>query len=241
MQRRPTEDGFVLITALWLLLLCGSVVALTMARNSSRAQVVRTEATELQQRLDFEAAIDTIVADLVVQGPASPWAQLPSEGPVTVDGRTLHVAISSEAGRLDLNSGDIATIDRALQGLGAAGSDRAAFRTAIEGTRADGKRFMGFSDAAPILALLHSLPCPARWFTLYSGLTQPDETQTDDELARAMGRTGSSGFGRQPMKPGTPLRLNLQHPDGSSLQTIIRVGGPNRPYDVLHWARSIQC
>lgn len=231
MRRHNAEQGFVLITALWLLLLCAAVVSLAMFRNGSQARAAANDADIVQRRLDLDAAVETIAADLLIKGPTSVWAQIPAQHGLQINGRDVSVELSSERGRLDLNSGDVATIDRALQGFGASPYERASFNAAMQSQRS--RNLGNFAAAKPLLALLGSIPCPAQLFTVYSGLTQPDETQMSSEIARALGNPGAAAMTPQAIRPGTAIRLYLRHPGGTKLETIMRLGGSGRPYDVM--------
>jgi hypothetical protein len=44
------------------------------------------------------------------------------------------------------------------------------------------------------------------------------------------------------MPPGTPVRVRVRSPQGSSLIAVIRVVGTiERPFDILRWSRNPAC
>jgi hypothetical protein len=239
-HRQVDENGYVLISALWLLVLSAAVVATILARNAEQARSVRSSALDLQRQLDFEAAAETIVADLVLRGGGSQWSQLPSAGTVTLHGRTIATKLSSESGRLDLNAADLAIIDRALQGLGASGTQRAEFVSHLKRIREKQEKFRYFPDDVGGISESVGLGCAADVFTVYSGLSQPDETQIDHKLAGALHRPVDSGFQKSNQRQGEAVRMILTHADGAKVRVVVRIGGIGK-HAVLGWNTQRTC
>jgi len=239
------ERGFVLITALWLLLLCAAIVSLMMLRSAGRAETIKEGSKLVQAKFDVQAAVDTVAADLLMQGGRSQWARLPAQGIIRIDGRDVTIEASSENGRLDLNDGDLAIIDRALQGLGIASPQRTAFHQSLDSFRAAQGRMTSIADARPLLATLDEGAggsCIDSWFTLYSGLSQPSETQMSGEMAKALALPIGEGTGAMPMRSGEAIRLYIRASNGYTLLAIIRVVGIQATgYHILRWSDDFTC
>jgi len=78
-QPKRSEQGYILITAMWLLLLGGSIVALLMLRNLHAAEAYSDDRPQLQLRYAQESAVETVVADILFNGPRSEFARLPAK------------------------------------------------------------------------------------------------------------------------------------------------------------------
>jgi hypothetical protein len=238
------EQGFVLITALWLLLLCGAVVALMMLRGAGKAEASHAAATQVQARLDLDAAVETIVADLLFSGEQSQWARAPVQGTIDIAGRSVSAEVSSEAGRLDLNDGDPAIIDRALQGLGVPAAGREMLAGRLQQFRTQNRRIASQAMLDHVLTGVAGDAglCLDRYVTLYSGLTRPDETAMPPSLARALAVPQGGGEAPTALRPGTAIRLRLRSAQGASLLAVIRVVGTlGRTYDVMRWTPAPDC
>lgn len=238
---RPAEQGFVLITALWLLLLCGAIVALMMLRNSGRSAATRGQAQNFQAELNRRAAVETVLADLLFRGPASTWSSPPTSGKMFVNGEVVAVELTSEDGRLDLNSGDPAFIDHSLQTLGANPGERSKLLQQLLAMRALGQSFGSMEEATPWIGRLAlTEKCSDRWFTVYSGLTQPAENQLPPGLSDRLGIPASPMTRQQP-RQGSALRIEAANAEGATLQVISRIVGTSRTPDILHWRERQRC
>lgn len=233
---RKTEQGFVLITAMWLLLLCGSLVAFLMLKSAGASNEVKRRSLAVQARFDADAAVETIMADIIFRGPASLWAQIPARGSIDIGGRTVDVAIDSENSRLDLNDADLAIIDRTLLGRVSA-RKRLQLVGALQQARARG-RINNWAEAASLLApLLEEGRCAEGWFTLYSGLSKPEEAEGSGGKAEEY----ASQTGSRPVRPGEALRLRVTSGDVSS-QTIVRIFGTrDHAFGTLSWSNGHPC
>ena len=218
------QDGFVLIGAVWLLLLCATLVALIMLRAADENRGAIYESEQLQRVLDLDAATQTVAAELLIQGPASRWARLPAQGDVQFGTRSVAVTVTSEAGRLDLNDGDLKTIDDALLGLGCVSATRARFERALVDGRLRGRiRSTAEVDAlTQVLSPTAAASCAADVFTIDGGLARPDPAQASDRLRRALALTTPEGA--TPFTGSQALRIVASSVTGAHRITIIRVG-----------------
>lgn len=219
------DDGFVLIGAIWLLLLCTALVAVLMMRARTTAQAAVQEGTILQRRLDDDAVAQTIGAELLLQGAGSRWWKLPAEGAVVLGRRSFVVRITSEAGRLDLNDGDPAVITGALEGMGFASAARQGFVDALLEQRGRGR----IGSTAEIDALTSTLGtgsagvrCVSELFTAEGGRSTPEIDRAEERLARALG-VPAAAPGAQ-LRPGEALRIEVRQFGGAATTVIARIG-----------------
>ncbi|MEP3226285.1 MAG: hypothetical protein ABJO01_09940 [Parasphingorhabdus sp.] len=232
------ERGYILITAFWLLLLGASLVALLMLKNLKNAEDHAFERDQIQSRYAMESAVETVVADILFNGPRSAFAQLPAVTEYEINGVKMAVQVSSENGKIDLNRADAALIERALRGLGIAARPRQAFLDHVREQRKAGRFFRSTIDVEGAMQQAGFAGaggfCAERYFTVYSGLSQPQANQMDAELARALGQVSSTSNVRT--TPGTALRVQVKAAEGLPLVAVIRTSGLiGQSHRVLDW------
>jgi general secretion pathway protein K len=207
-----------------------------MLRGHERATATGEANDRLAMRLRLESAIQLVIADILLNGPASRWSLLPSNGDLSVDGARVAVSVSSENGRLDLNEVDLPTLDTALRGFGLSARARDKITAALRAKRTQAQRLVGWADAIRVLAPATTEGgeelCIAHEVTIYSGLSKPDERFLSPDLARALGRASTStGIGR--IEPGIPVRIVAKLESGLALSAVVRLTGELvRPYDI---------
>lgn len=238
------EKGYILITVLWLLLLGASIVALLMLKNLRSAEDYSFERDQIQARYAQESAIETVVADMLFNGPRSDFARLPAETSYTINGSQISVKVSSEAGKIDLNRADAALIERALRGLGISGQPRQAFLSGVLRERNAGRLFYSMVDVEGAMQRagfnLAGGFCAGRYFTVYSGLSQPQADQMDADLARALGQVSLASDVRA--SPGTALRVEVKSAEGLPIVAVIRTSGLiDQSHNVLAWRHINNC
>lgn len=222
---RKSERGFVLIGAVWLLLLAASLVAILMLRSRSTDAAAIREGGALQQDLDLDAARETVAADLLINGPRSQWWRLPARGSVGLGARSVEITMTSEAGRIDLNDADPKAIQDALLGLGFSPADAQAFLAGLLARRQQG-RIVASAEIDRLIAPLTRANgrglCLPDLFTIEAGLMQPDAGRAPPVLARALGvvATPDGGVVRQ----GEALRIAAASPRGAILMSVQRIG-----------------
>lgn len=152
------DSGYVLISALWLLLLAGVLTAVILVQARERAQIVRDGGDALRLRHALASAIATVSADRLFAGPASQWWKQPAQGNLEIDGVKITLSLSNEAERIDLNRASRDAMAAALDRLSVeqSGIMNAARRDAlllgIEARRASGTPFYSAREAAALLA-----------------------------------------------------------------------------------------
>lgn len=191
-----------------------------------------------------ESAIDTVVADMLFNGPRSAFARLPAETSYTINGVAIQVRVSSESGKIDVNQADPILMERALRGLGISGAQRQAFLTILAGERSASRLLQSPADIASAMQqagiAVGDTFCPDSYFTTFSGLGQPVAGQMRPELAKALGQPSLPTETRA--TPGTALRVSVRAEGASPLTVVVRTSGLiGRSYSVLDWSDRAEC
>jgi hypothetical protein len=247
---RPSrsERGFILISAIWLLVLCGSIAAILMLRSIGAARESALDAAELADKALLEAAVETTFAGLLFTGGRSHAASVPASGEISIDGTNVLVELTSETGRIDLNEYPLPKLAAALQGLGVEASQRERVIGALQIRRASRSPLTSQPEVSALLAGIAGpgLECLEQEFTIFSGYSEPRPTQMSERLARALalGQRGQSpaSMNPEPIGAGTPLRVKARIEDGAELLVVARLTGlqPD-PVAVFHWDRTPGC
>lgn len=240
---RPAEQGFVLIGAIWLLILCGAVAALLLLRSLHSAAEAGGEAEALRRQLALEGAAETALADMLFNGPRSRWAMLPASAVVRIGTEDIAVRVESEAGRLDINEAPLSGIEAVLAGSGWTARERAAVLAELARRRRAGEPIPSLDAERALIAARpgSAMSCTERHFTLWSGRREPDPAGLSPELARLLGRPVPTGSAAPP-SAGAPLRIVAQGPRGAPLNAVVRIGGLlDRPLDIMAWERRREC
>jgi hypothetical protein len=89
------DDGFILLTSIWLLVLGGAIAAAVMLNARTAVRGVKAAQSLALGNQALLSARDQVIADLVVRGRFSRWAQASSVGNVTgADGTSVDVRVS---------------------------------------------------------------------------------------------------------------------------------------------------
>lgn len=234
--RPRNEEGFILIAAIWLLILAGSIAAILMARSLSEAREMTDAKERLEQKLALESAIETVFADRLFNGPRSRWWLLPADGVIRAGDRRVKVRVTSESGRLDMNEADLALLDTALRGFGLDGNERGGLIVHLQRLRSTGRRLRSLAEMEAVLAAATAdRSCFKKHLTIASGLAEPRANHMSAELAKALGEpTGS--FGPVAADAGAALRVEASLPAGASLMAIGRLTSQtDRPLSISAW------
>lgn len=241
---RAGEDGFVLVSAIWLLLLGAAIVAVIQLTVLNRAKSIAFERGQLERRLALETAYETAVADILFNGPRSSFAKLPGQTDYTLNGVSVRISVSSESGKLDINQADPALIDRALMGLGVDATKRSALQGSLLNMRSSTSAKLSPSEMEQLLQEVGLGPsggqCIARYFTAHSGLQRPTSGQMAPELAQAIGEPNvPMEFGIQ---PGQALEIVITAKSFQPLKAIVRITGRlDQAVELLDWKFSRWC
>lgn len=245
------DEGFVLVAVLWLLLLGGAIAAAIMLTSMRTARLSSDEAERAAAEFALEGAIYTVIADLVDNGGRGAWGRTPSSGTIVVGGAAVAVSVSDEAGRLDLNEGDPAILDRGLRGLGVSPDTRSVLVTNVVRRRERREYLANWADArAEVQRAGGSFACLAPSLTLYSGLSRPDPSSLSRPLARALGQSAPISDAalvedQNVSVAGRAFRLEARtqvRENGLALFTIVRsTARIDEPLRVYVWERPEPC
>ena len=240
------ERGFVLIAAIWLLILAGSITAILMLRSLAASTAATDRSVEVERRLALESAIETVLADRLFNSARSRWWLVPSEGSILIRGMEVRLRMTSESGRIDLNYADPTLIDSALRGMGIDAGARRIMLNRILALRTLNNSIRSVSEHDAIIAEIQptSAVCLSDQFTFVSGLSQPQTDQMSETLSLALGlpaaRTEKGAS--SPVEGSTALRIEARAGMGSPLTSIVRLTGlPGRPYEVSVWMAEKAC
>jgi hypothetical protein len=226
-MRREPERGFILIGAVWLLVLAGSLAAVLVLHGLRSTKSAAVERTLLRSEMAAEGAVDVVVADALFNGPRSRWWNLPARGVIKVAGIPIFVEVTSEASRLDLNSVDLKTLDNHLREGGVGSKPRALLIVEVASRRAGKRRYRSFdevrSQARNIVGDLGEKPCLMQDITIYSGYAVPPEGQNTSFIS------------------DSPVRVDISAQGAPAITAIIRAGVAARAYDVLEWTKGGVC
>jgi hypothetical protein len=235
------ERGFVLIAAIWLLILAGSIAAILMLRSLASATAAAEHEEAAERRLALESATETMLADRLFNGNRSAWWLTPSESSIAIGRRRILLRVTSESGRLDVNMADPALIDTALRGFGLGAAERARIVARLVALRATKRRIGSLAELAGLSAAAGARACLPDQLTYVSGLAEPRPDQVSGELGRALGGRGGAGAPAAP-EGGAALRVEAREAGGAAIVSIVRLSGlAERPMEVSAWGEPSPC
>ncbi len=221
-MRRAGEQGFALISAVWLLTLAAAIAAMLTLHSLRQARDVAAAKDAASMRLDLDDALARLVASMLFQGPAGSWGHIPAKGVLDLDQGHADVAIEREDKRLDVNKAALGDIDRALQDKGFSADARNQIAARLATARAAHRLIGTFADVQ----------------SAGSGILPPDRAACLNVVLSPFGglQIGPSTIGDTvPVRVGDTLRVTI----GQGAQTRIAVirlqGMRDDPYSVLDW------
>lgn len=246
MASDQNDSGFILLSALWILVLGGALAAavLVEAHNSTRA-LDRARAT-IALDLALRSARDQALADMIVNGSRSRWARTGS-GTFNVDDVTVAVTSSDESGRLDLIAATpdrldalFASLDVPAEARGAARSSLEAFRKLDDHGRHDLRKPRTIAALAAHGQWSEQIRvCLEPEVTIYTGLAQPLANAMSGTLRRILQTdAGSRDVSDETVSlAGSVYRLGADATLNNSrhrLQWAVRLtGNPREPVWIL--------
>jgi len=208
-RARPSrERGFVLIGAIWLLVLAGAIGAVLMLRARTATLGAEAERTALADSLLREAAMETLIAELVINGKRSAWALVPRSEAISIDGVAVQASLAADTAKLDVNDAELGVIDAALQ-TELSAVDRAIVLTRLARYRQAGRRLSSDAELAALFAgTAHR--CGWERLSVHSG-------RTDLIVDPVEGGSQSAGI-------GVVLAIEARAPDEGMSAEQIRLG-----------------
>jgi hypothetical protein len=207
--RREGEQGYVLIAAIWLLVLAGAIVAMLMLSSLRLARETRDNGAILHERLAMDAAVETIVADRIINGDRSIWSRAPVDGTLDVEGVAVHVRSTSEADRIDINLSDATVIDAVLRQSGLQAAQREHVLGDLARRRGTAGGIASMVELEALLGAVGGRSTADRFTFVPGSVTKP---------ASAIPVAAS-------LQPGAAQRLTLEAAGGGSRTAIVRAVG----------------
>lgn len=239
----PSEQGFVLVTAIWLLALCAAVALALMWIARERMQASRSRADLIQAAASLEAAVYSVLFDLLSRGDASQWSQDGAAGTIDTDAGPVQIRISLESGRIDLNSVDLDVLDTGLRGLGYGARERDRISRSLLELRAANHRVASWAEAKQILAPIQAVQpdrCLTDLFTFSGGMARPDPAAAPQPVAEALDYLPAAQ--RAKVAPGQAVRVRAAIGAGDGVEVIARITGLLRStYSIDSWQANSTC
>lgn len=166
-----SEAGFVLLTALWLLLLGGIIAAFVMSSGLQSSRRAREAVNDIEKRLAARSALDAVGYDLLVNGRRSRWANGRS-ATITAGRYLVTASASDEEMRTDLNAAERDALMHVFGGSPAYGSMAAQAADQVIAERERG-RFRTLGDAGRLVQPEGPIACLPEAITVFTGMPRP--------------------------------------------------------------------
>jgi hypothetical protein len=239
-QLQRGEQGFVLLAAIWLLILAGSIVALLMLDSVNVSRQARDEGDILSSRLALDAAVETIIADRIMNGDRSIWSRSPAQGSIDIEGMAIQVRATSEAERIDINRASPQVIDALLQRAGLAAQKRQLILGRIALGRETEPGLKSPSDVESVFANTSNEAhgsCTADMFTPFTG-----GRASDVGVMSISGERNDAGTQSTPLRTGAIQRIELRTPSGTRRVGALRIVGRREiAASVVEWIDGSIC
>lgn len=232
----PGEQGYVLISAIWMLALAGSIVAYLMLGSVEASLETRSAGELLKARLALDAALETIVADRIINGDRSNWSRAPMAGTIMIDDVAVQIRSTDESLRIDINRADMQVLDLVLRQAGLREREKQAALGRIALARGQEQPVRSLVEMGAILAHYNRIEgerCLLDIFTATAGTQNTSPTSEHLSSAHALPET---------LRPGTIQRLELKVPQGMARTVLMRIIGQQRDaMAVVDWSEGQMC
>lgn len=138
-RRRDRQGGLALVVVLWLVVVLALQLAILNASVRDGLELAENDAGAARGRALMHAAIELAASRMRTRDAEDRWQPDSGSHTVSLDGASVHIAISSDNGRLDLNACDAVFLEGLLRVIGV--GDRAAGQLASRIVRARGQPF----------------------------------------------------------------------------------------------------
>jgi general secretion pathway protein K len=225
--------------AMWLLMLSASIAAALMLRSMAGARESAGDAEALLDKLALDGAAEAALFSVIFEGNRSRWTSEPR--PIVIGEREVSVTLSSENGRIDINTAPLQAIAGALGRAGTAAARRDRFIAALDGERARGE----VTSPAQLRALIARAQvedaCAEDLFTMVSRLPAPIANQLTARVAAALGSPQGS-FAPSAAGSGGAVRIDARLAHGASLRVVSRIVGSGADPVLVHsWEYGRSC
>ncbi|WP_447802426.1 type II secretion system minor pseudopilin GspK [Pseudomonas serbica] len=235
------QRGVALLLVLWVLALLGTLLAGLVGWVHLQNRQALWQRQHLQGLLAAEAGIGMAVLAQLDRNPQRHWLADGQVHAMRFDDAELAVSLSSEQGRLDLNTAPTEQIARLLQACGATPGEALQLAKAVDHRRGDNQAPLRMiEELREIPGMTQELyQRAADYVTLWSGLPGPDLQLAAPWLQRALNLPRASP---KVMDAGSIITIESRATLPGGQTTTLRVTllfNPSkegaRPYRVLRW------
>ncbi len=219
------EEGYVLASALAVLLSLSLVAAALVAASSEGRNRSRKAETDAVNNLVLKSAVDVIGSQLAMDPRRRQLATSGDRAVVDVLGRSVDVRLAWDNDKLDVNAAPIESIESLLKDKVPDIGQRNAVLAAIRAKRANLKPARLLDDVLPVEV---EADCFHSILTVFGGQAEYSKEITP---AREFGRPGS----------GARLSIDVRLADQSGpglTAVVLMTGDPGAPAKVLDWRAS---
>lgn len=239
-----SQEGFALLSVLWLLLLATVLVASIALWTTKGAQTRSLLSQDLRAQTITDAAFETVVFDLITKGRESPWAA--QDGPVTasvyIDGNTVMATVSADAGKVDLNAAPDDLILRVfeLAGLTSTQAQQSLFALRdAQKARVDLPKIATLTEARTrINAAPETFACLEPLITVHTNARRPNLAAAPGRLKQGLaeGAIGRSVMSITPQQlTAQVFRVQLSYEQRNWASRVLLTGDPEEPYWLYDW------
>lgn len=233
------QDGFALLSVLWLLLLATVLVASLAFWTTQGVRTRSLLSQDLETSRVLEAAFQIVVFDLITDGQESQWAA--QSGPVVesldVMGNSVVVTVSADAGKVDLNAADDALVLQVLKIAGASQSNADGRLFAIRDAqhmRGDLPKLATMVEVRSVFADKGKLfSCVEPLTTVHTGAKRPALEQSPARLRNALSgnnaRRSVMSIASQQLSAQS-FRLQASFNRRTVIKRFLLTGNPSEPY-----------
>jgi hypothetical protein len=224
MSKRRSEDGYILASALVVLLAISLVASALVSTSVDVLRRVRRAETDAAAEMALRSAV-LLVTSQLSQDPRR--RQLAFDGPETIDvlGQTIEATASWESLKLDINLASLEDIDHRLKDAGIPQDARSEVLNAIQQRRSSSESIRLLDDVLPKTA---DPDCLRSILTIFGG--RHDYAPGEQPMLTSMGRPAA----------GARLTIDVELANAPRLgvsATVIMTGDPATPAKVLDWKR----
>jgi hypothetical protein len=244
---QPNEGGYVLITAIWLLLIAAALLAILVAQNERLNKNIRFEQKFIARQMALESGLQNIIADSVNEISQGKPLSIPVIKRYQIGGFNIIAQLIDENGKLDVNNSDPELIRRALQGLGVSSDIAVNFTQQLTRMRKAQKKISSLEEIdlsleAAGLDQTRSGFCPRRYFTIYATSGEPDVRVIRPELAQALAIPASPIKVEEASNSISVLAIQVSEKAGAGYFARISPGFQSeRIFNLLHSHHGREC
>lgn len=239
------EQGFALLSVLWLLLLATVLVASLAFWTTQSVQTRSLLSQELEAKRILYTAFEIIVFDLITNGRDSEWVAQsgPVTGPLDILGTRVDVTVSADAGKVDINAADDATILLVLKAAGASESkaDTLLFKIhEAQKARSDLPKLATMREVQSVFRDANDdFACVEPLITVHTGAKRPLFEKAPPNLQKALGpkvtQRSVMSIAAQELTAQV-FRLALTFEKRTVAARVLLTGDNQKPYWLYSWS-----